>query len=120
MGKRIIFTQKAPTPVGPYSQAVEKNGILFLSGQIPANTGVDIKAQAREVLDNIKTILEESGYKMEDVVKTTIFLTDLSRFSDVNEVYKEFFPKDPPARSTIGVLNLPKGVGIEIDVIALK
>lgn len=118
MGKRIIFTPKAPAPAGPYSQAVERNGILFLSGQIPAKPG-DIKTQAKEVLDNIKTILEESGYRLEDVVKTTIYLTDLSKFSEINEVYKEYFPKEPPARSTVGVSSLPKGVGIEMEVIAL-
>lgn len=119
MGKKIIYTQKAPAPAGPYSQAVEKNGFLFLSGQISANTAGDIKSQAMEVLQNIKTILEAAGCKMEDVVKTTIFLTDLSRFSDVNEVYKEFFPKDYPARSTIGVSSLPKGAGIQMEVIAI-
>lgn len=119
MGKKIIFTEKAPAPVGPYSQAVEKNGFLFISGQIPTDIGADIKTQTREVLNNIKTIMEESGYKMEDVVKTTIYLTDLSRFSSVNEVYKEFFAKDPPARSTVGVSSLPKGVGIEMEIIAI-
>lgn len=118
MGKKIIFTQKAPIPVGPYSQAIEKNGFLFLSGQIPAKSG-DIKTQTKEVLDNIKVILEEAGYRLEDVVKTTIYLTDLANFSEVNEVYKEFFPQEPPARSTVGVLNLPKGVGIEVEVIAI-
>lgn len=118
MGKKIIFTPKAPAPAGPYSQAVEKNGVLFLSGQIPTKSG-DIKTQAKEVLDNIKIILEESGYGLEDVVKATIYLTDLSKFSEVNEIYKEYFPEDPPARSTVGVLNLPKGVGVEVEVIAI-
>lgn len=118
MGKKIIYTQKAPLPAGPYSQAVEKNGFLFLSGQIPSNITGDIKAQAREVLGNIKVILEEAGCRMEDVVKATIFLTDLSRFSDVNEAYKEFFQKNLPARSTVGVVSLPKGAGIEMEVIA--
>lgn len=118
MGKKIIFTDKAPLPVGPYSQAVEKDGILFLSGQIPTKPG-DIKEQTKEVLDNIKAILDRAGYGLEDVVKVTIYLTDLSRFSEVNEVYKEYFPKELPARSCVGVLSLPKGVGIEIDVIAM-
>lgn len=120
MGKKIIYTPKAPAPLGPYSQAVEMDGILFLSGQIPIDSKVDIKVQTRQVLDNIRTILEDAGYGLENVVKTTIYLTDISQFPIVNEIYKEYFPKEPPARSTTGVLSLPKGVGIEIEAVAIK
>lgn len=120
MSKKIIYTQKAPEPVGPYSQGVESNGFIFLSGQIPMDSTADIKTQTRQVLNNIKIILEEAGLGFENVVKTTIYLTDLSKFSQVNEVYKEYFPKEPPARSTVGVQGLPKGVGIEIEALASK
>lgn len=120
MGKKIINTQKIPASVGPYSQAVEMDGILFLSGQISSKIGADITIQAREVLDNIRILLEEAGLRLENVVKTTVYLTDLSKFSIVNEVYEEYFPKEPPARSTVEVKGLPKGAGIEIDVIAMN
>lgn len=120
MGKRIIYTPKAPNPAGPYSQAVESNDFIFLSGQLPADSTADIKIQTKQVLDNIKVVLEEAGLGLENVVKTTIYITDLSKFSVVNEVYKEYFVKEPPARSTVGVSSLPKGVGIEIDVVATK
>lgn len=120
MGKKIIYTPKAPNPVGPYSQAVESGGFIFLSGQLPLNPEADIKIQTKQVLDNIKIILEEVGLGLNNVIKTTIYLTDLSKFSQVNDVYKEYFTKEPPARSTVGVSSLPKGVGIEIDVMVAK
>lgn len=121
MGKKIIYSQKAPKPIGPYSQAVEMGNMIFLSGQIPVNPDAgDIKIQTRQVLDNIKAVLEDAGYKMDDIVKTTIYLTDIKQFSQVNEVYAEYFSKEPPARSTVEVKGLPKGVPIEIDAIAVR
>jgi 2-iminobutanoate/2-iminopropanoate deaminase len=126
MSKKIIYTEKAPKPVGPYSQAVCAGGFVFLAGQIPLNPATgeivsgDIKAQARQVLENIKAVLNEAGCKLQDVVKTNIYLIDLKDFTQVNEVYGEYFKENPPARSTIQVAGLPKGAGVEIEVIAVK
>jgi len=122
--KDIIFTDKAPAPIGPYSQAVEINGTLYCSGQIPVDpvTG-DIpetaEAQTHLVLSNLRAVLKEAGAELEDVVKTTIFLTDLKLFASVNAIYGEYFDEaTAPARSTVQVAALPKGVLIEIDAIA--
>jgi len=127
MTKRVIFTEKAPKPIGPYSQAIlVPPGWIFISGQIPINpktgeiVGNDIKTQTRQVLENIKAILNAVGASMEDVVKVTVFLKDIKMFPDFNQVYAEYFKKDPPARTTVEVSNLPKGVLIEIDAIAYK
>lgn len=126
MSKKIIYTHKAPKPVGPYSQAVEANGVLFLSGQYPIrpDTGEvflgDIKTQARIVLDNLVAVVKSAGYGAEQVVKVNIFMTDLSKFPEVNEVYKEYFNNDFPARNTVGVSSLPKGAGIGIEAIAVR
>lgn len=121
----IIRTPKAPAPIGPYSQAVRAGGLVFVSGQIsidPASGQLvadDVQAQTRRVLDNVKAVLEAAGTGLDRVVRTTIFLRDIADFPKVNEVYATYFPKDPPARSTIQAGALPKGLSIEIDAIAL-
>lgn len=126
MGKSIIKTDKAPAAIGPYSQGVKANGFIFFSGQIPLDpvTGEvvngDISAQAELVMNNIGALLNASGADFDDIVKTTIFLTDLSDFGVVNEIYGKRFAKEPPARSTVEVKALPRGVNIEIEVIALQ
>ncbi len=124
--KKIYVTKKAPAPVGPYSQAVEAGGFLFCSGQIaidPASNNVltgPIEDQAKQVLENIRAVLEEAGLGLQNVVKTTIFLTKMDDFATVNEVYSRYFTEQPPARSTIAVSGLPKGVHVEIEVIAKR
>ena len=123
---RIIRTEKAPAPVGPYSQAVEVDGTLFCSGQIPIvpETGVlltgDVQEQARQVMVNVEAVLSAADYKWTDVVKTSIFLTDLGNFAAVNEIYAQYFPSNPPARSCVQVAALPKGVDVEVEVLARK
>jgi 2-iminobutanoate/2-iminopropanoate deaminase len=125
MGKRVIQTEKAPKAIGPYSQAIQAGNFLFLSGQIPIDpkTGEsvkgDIRQQTRQVLENIKGVLESQKLGMEDVVKVTIFLKDIGNFNQVNEVYATYFPSSPPARSTVEVAKLPRDAGIEIEAIAL-
>ena len=124
MPKEIISTEKAPAAIGPYSQAVKAGGFVFLSGQIPIDpeTGKlaigDIARQTRQVMENIKEVLAVCGCDFSDVVKTTIFITDMNDFSTVNEVYGEYFQDSPPARATVQVTRLPKDVGIEIEAIA--
>ena len=123
--KKAFMTDQAPKPVGPYSQVVEAGGFLFLAGQVPLtpqntmNDG-DITAQARQVLNNLKAVLEAAGSSMDEVVKTTIFLADLGDFEIVNKVYAEYFTQPYPARSTVEVSKLPKGARLEIDVIAKR
>ena len=124
MQKDIIKTANAPEPIGPYSQAVEFDRTLYCSGQIPVDpvTG-DIpetaEAQAHMVLSNLRAVLKEAGAELEDVVKTTVFLTNLKLFASVNAIYGEYFDEaTAPARSTVQVAALPKGVFIEIDAIA--
>src|SRR5438552_6307587 len=122
--KKIISTNEAPAAIGPYSQAVRSGSFLFCSGQIPLDPksgqiiSGDIAAQTRRVLDNIAAVLRAEGLTFDNVVKTTIFLTDLEDFQTVNEVYGSYFKQDPPARSTVQVSALPKGAKIEIDAIA--
>ena len=124
MKKDIIQTANAPEPIGPYSQAVEFDGTLYCSGQIPVDpvTGEipeTVEAQTHLALANLRAVLKEAGAELEDVVKTTIFLTDLNTFFSVNAIYGEYFDeKTAPARSTVQVAALPKGVFIEIDAIA--
>lgn len=119
-----VHTTRAPQPVGPYSQAVTHGQFLFLSGQIsihPATGEVikdDVASQTRRVMENLRAVLEAAGSGFDRVVKTTIFLKDLNDFAKVNEVYATYFPKDPPARSTIQAAALPKDVDVEIDCIA--
>ena len=124
MKKNIIASSKFPV-FGPYSAAVEANDIIFISGQLPidpANGEIinDIKAATKQVLLNIKTILEKTDLDMSHVVKTTIFLKNIADFSAVNEIYADFFPQEPPARSTIEASVLPKGALIEIEAIAIR
>lgn len=126
MKKNIIETKSAPAPVGPYSQAVEYDGTLYCSGQIaidPATNAVftgDIQKQAQIVMKNIEGVLAAADMTFANVVKTTIFLTDMSDFAKVNEVYGTYFRSHPPARSTIAVAALPKGVNVEIEVLARR
>jgi 2-iminobutanoate/2-iminopropanoate deaminase len=122
--KKIISTSEAPAAIGPYSQAVRSGRFLFCSGQIPLDPKSgqivpgDIAAQTRRVLDNIAAVLRAEGLTFDNVVKTTVFLTDLGDFQTVNEIYGSYFKQDPPARSTVQVSALPKGAKVEIEVIA--
>jgi len=122
--KKIISTNEAPGAIGPYSQAVRSGSFLFCSGQIPLDPKSgqivpgDIAAQTRRVLDNIAAVLKAVGLTCDNVVKTTIFLTDLGDFQIVNEVYGSYFKQDPPARSTVQVSALPRGAKVEIEAIA--
>jgi 2-iminobutanoate/2-iminopropanoate deaminase len=122
--RKIVATDAAPKAIGPYSQAVVHNGIAYLSGQIPMNpeTGEIIQggitAQTERVLENIKAVLAACGSSMNSVLKTTVYLVDMSEFARMNEVYARYFPSDPPARATIQAARLPRDVRIEIDVIA--
>jgi 2-iminobutanoate/2-iminopropanoate deaminase len=123
--KKVIDTDRAPEAIGPYSQAIQAGDFLFLSGQIPLDpkTGElvkgDIRNQTRQVLENIRGVLESQGSGMKDVVKVTIFLKDIGNFNQVNEGYATYFPSSPPARSTVEVAKLPKDADIEIEMIAL-
>ncbi len=124
MNKRILKSGRLPAS-GPYSAAVEVNGLVFLSGQLPINpaTGEVVTAigpAARQVLANLQNVLEENGLSLEDVVKTTIFLTNITDFAAVNEIYAGFFPDQPPARSTVEVSALPKNVPLEIEAVAVR
>jgi len=125
MVKEVILTEKAPKPIGPYSQAVKVGPFLFGSGQIPIDptTGQvvsgGIREQTERVMENIKAVVEVAGYSMDDVVKVTVFIKNLKYFSEFNEVYAKYF-KEPPARTTVQVAELPKGVLLEVDFIAYK
>lgn len=124
--QRIIKTDKAPAAVGPYSQAVAVpcRELLFCAGQIPLDPATqkmvegDIATQTRRVLQNVEGLLEASGSNLRHVVKTTVFLTSMADFKAMNAVYSEFFPSDPPARSTVAVKELPLGAHVEIEVLA--
>ena len=124
--KKVISTPNAPGAIGPYSQAIQAGSYLFCSGQIaidPATNQVlqgDVKAQAEQVMKNIENVLRAADLKFSNVVKSTIFLTSMNDFAVVNEVYGKCFPQDPPARSTVAVAGLPKGVQVEVEVIAYK
>jgi 2-iminobutanoate/2-iminopropanoate deaminase len=124
MGKQIINTDKAPAPIGPYNQSVKANGFLFVSGQIaivPATGELEmesIQSETHQVMNNLKAILTEAGTDFSAVVKTTIFLSDMSLFAAVNEIYGSYFSGDHPARETVAVKGLPKGVNVEISMIA--
>ena len=125
MSKEIVATDKAPKAIGPYSQGVKAGGFVFFSGQIPLDPvtgllqGTDIAGQTEQVMDNIANLLNAAGLDFTDVVKSTIFLTDLANFATVNEIYGRRFPLNPPARSTVEVKGLPKGAAVEIEVTAL-
>lgn len=122
MPKQIIFSDKAPAPIGPYSQAVKINGTVYVSGQIAAELAAsgDIRAETGMVMQNIGHILGAAGLGFQNVVKASIFLSDMNNFAAVNEVYGSFFTKEPPARETVEVARLPKDVNVEISVIAVE
>ncbi|HAB60665.1 MAG TPA: reactive intermediate/imine deaminase [Lachnospiraceae bacterium] len=124
--KTIISTDKAPQAIGPYSQAVEVNGMIYTSGMIPINpadgtliTGA-VEEQAEQALMNLKALIEESGSSMDKVVKTTVFIKDMNDFAKINEVYARYFTDNYPSRSCVEVARLPKDVLIEIEAIAIK
>ncbi len=123
---KAIHTEKAPAAIGPYSQAIEVNGLVYTSGQIPVDPATGefaeggIKEQTRQSLTNVKNILEQAGTDMSKVVKTTVFLNDMNDFASMNEVYAQFFQQPYPARSAVAVEKLPKGALVEIEVVAAK
>lgn len=125
MEKKIIVTKNAPAPIGPYNQAVYTNNTLYISGQIciEPSTGQlknrDIQDETHQVMQNLKNILAEAGFSFDNVVKTTIFITDMNQFSEINEVYGKYFNGDFPARETVQVSALPKFVNVEISMIAV-
>lgn len=125
MSKQIIKTDKAPSPIGPYSQAVKANGMVFLSGQVafdPASGELrmgDLQTETHQVMKNLAAVMEEAHITFEHVVKTSIFLSDMAHFAQVNEVYGSYFKGDFPARETVAVKQLPRGVNVEISMIAV-
>ncbi|HMT35693.1 MAG: RidA family protein [Bacteroidetes bacterium] len=126
MSKKIINASNAPAPIGPYNQAVEVNGMLFISGQIALIPGTDelqlssIEAETTQVMENLKAILTEAQLDFSNVIKTSIFLSDMNLFATVNTLYAAYFSSDFPARETVAVLGLPKGVHVEISMIAAR
>jgi len=124
--KKIIKTDKAPAPIGPYNQAILVGNTLYISGQIAINPAdgqlitINIIREANQVMENLSAILKEAGFDFEDIVKTTIFLKDMQNFQSVNEVYGQYFKENFPARETVEVSGLPKNVNVEISVIAVK
>ena len=126
MSKKIIKTQNAPAPIGPYSQAVKCGNLLFVSGQVALKVGsndlnnANITEETNQVMQNIQAILEQANMEFKNVIKTTIFLSDMALFSHVNEVYAKYFNADFPARETVAVLGLPKNANVEISVIAAE
>lgn len=125
MAKQIINTDKAPSPIGPYNQAVKANGFVFISGQVafvPATGQLELsslEAETKQVMQNLSAILEEAKLTFEHIVKTNIFLSDMSLFAQVNEIYGSYFKGDHPARETVAVKGLPRGVNVEISMIAV-
>ncbi len=126
MEKKIIITNQAPDPIGPYSQAVQAAGMLFISGQVALKPGTsemansDIIEEVHQVMKNLKSILSEAGMTFSEVVKTTIFLSDMELFSQVNEIYGKYFDKEFPARETVAVKGLPRNANVEISMIAVS
>lgn len=123
--KKVINTVSAPKAIGPYSQAIEANGMVFISGQIPINpengqVPEGIEAQTEQVMKNIGAILNEAGLGYQNVIKTTCLLSDMDNFQAMNTVYGKYFPENPPARAAYGVVKLPLGVLVEIESIAVK
>jgi 2-iminobutanoate/2-iminopropanoate deaminase len=123
--RTVIVSAGAPAAIGPYSQAIRAGGVVYVSGQIPLDPGTGhvvpggIAAQAERALESLRAVLEASGSGLARVVKTTVYLTDLGTFAEVNEVYARYFPQAPPARATVQVAALPRGAAIEIDAVAL-
>lgn len=127
MAKKIISSDQAPKAIGPYSQAVDVGDLVFLSGQIPLDPASgqvvgagDIQAQTERVLQNVQGVLQTAGLTMAHVVRTTVYMVDLAEFARMNEVYAKYFPTDPPARSTVQVVALPRGARVEIDAVARR
>ena len=126
MNRKVILATDAPKPIGPYSQAIEANGFIFCSGQIPLDpqTGVliqgDMVAQTKRILDNFEAVLKAAGSDLKNTVKLTVYLTNLGDFDILNKVLAEKFPQDPPARAVVQVSALPKGASVEMDLIAVK
>jgi len=124
--KKVISTPNAPAAIGPYSQAIEANGMLFVSGQIPINPATgkvidgDITVQTTQVMENIKAILEAAGYSFSNVVKSTCLLSEMNNFKGMNDVYAKYYPENAPARAAFAVKELPLGVLVEIETIAVK
>jgi len=124
--KKVIQAEKAPKAIGPYSVAIESGGFIFCAGQTGIDplsgdlVSADLEAQTRQVLTNLSNVLDAAGSSLAKVVKTTVFLRDMADFPKMNAIYAEFFPSNPPARSTIAVAGLPKGGIVEIEAIALK
>lgn len=124
--KKIFHTDKAPAAIGPYSQAVEVNGILYISGQLPIDPSTakvvegDISVQTEQVMKNIGAVLDAAGYSFADVVKSTCLLSDMANFKAMNEVYGKYYAENPPARAAFAVKELPLGALIEIETIAVK
>jgi len=124
--KKVIKTDKAPSAVGPYSQGIKTDNMVFTSGQLPMipETGKfvegGIKEQTRKSLENVEAVFKEAGLELSDAVKATVFLDDMDNFSEFNEVYKEFFPNNPPARSCVEAANLPLNAKVEIEMIGIK
>jgi 2-iminobutanoate/2-iminopropanoate deaminase len=125
MPKRVIKTEAAPPVIGPYSQAIVANGLVFAAGQLPLDPRTaqpvpgDARVQTKRVLENLKAVLEAAGSSMDKVVKTTVFLRDLNDFGAMNEIYGEYFQENPPARSTIQVAKLARDAAVEIEAVAL-
>ncbi len=126
MAKEIVLTANAPQPIGPYSQAVKAGGFLFCSGQISLDpksgqlvSAGDVQGQTRQVMENLKAVVEAAGLTLDRVVKTTIFLKSMDDFPRVNEIYGTFFKANPPARSTVEVSRLPKDVSVEVEAVVL-
>ncbi|MDR1731977.1 MAG: RidA family protein [Synergistaceae bacterium] len=124
--KKTVSTKNAPEAIGPYSQAIQAGDFLFGSGQIPLDpktgqllTG-PVEEQAKQALDNVKNIVEAAGFTMQQIVKTTVFVTDMNNFAPINGVYAQYFGENPPARSFVAVKDLPKGAQVEIEVVAWK
>jgi 2-iminobutanoate/2-iminopropanoate deaminase len=123
--REVIATENAPRAIGPYSQAIRANGFIFVSGQIPVDPATQqivegaVAKQTEQVLTNLEAILKEAGSSLDKVVRTGVFLKDMSEFAAMNDVYERFFPQSAPARSTVEVARLPKDVRVEIDAIAL-
>lgn len=126
MGKQIVKTDKGPAPIGPYSQAVVSGNMLFISGQVAKDAATgnmvtgDVASETHKVMENLQGILSAAGFEFADVVKTTIFLSDMKLFAGMNEVYGSYFNGDYPARETVAVLGLPLGVNVEISMIACR
>ncbi len=124
--RKVILTPSAPAPIGPYSQAIEANGFIFCSGQIPLDPATgqlvtgDISVQTRRILDNFEAVLQAAGSGLDQTVKVTVYLIEMSDFAALNEVLAKQFPKAPPARAVVEVKGLPKNASVEMDLIALK